>query len=695
MKKQLLIGACAFIVSGAYSQVNKFKTSAIERAIEKVSEKFIETETKVQHTASNQTQQHTSGVEKTLSTPSGSWSVIGGSQNIFGVLVSNSKPLQYNAQLNAVSFIHRSSATYSALPANNSGAIVAEISTDWGTTWDSTCVWSSSTNQGRYPQGGIYSAPGSSVMSNAYVIATGPITTGSGWQGSFYGSKQLGAGNYNNTASAAPNAMQFFPNTSATGTVLGHDHSRYSFTSTGDGKIRSMAVLSNDPSGTGTITPGDSAALLMTGSFNAGTFLWSADKFQPNFVKSSDGSFQFTGVPYMAWDSAGVIGYVVLIGALNGETLSNQGLQPVVYKTTNSGASWAQINRIDFNSPAMAETKRSIATINTNTALEIPLFYGAEGIDVTVDANGKLHIVSTIIGTSSEHPDSLGFVFSFPNGGENYRWPHTPGARPYIFDFTGDGNTAWTLRTIDSLSSEVPSSRTTGNGYSENPWDADASNSGAKVSSASRIQLSRTPDGKHIIYSWAESDTAFTNQQKKWNSIPDIKARILNINTGVLSSEVNISKLGTTPNPNIITRSMFHYMSPTASAAQNGQLTIPFTVSTSQPYAQKGSNAHWYISAKLDIAVGIKENNLQSINNSVLYPNPAENSTNLRIDLVSPGLVEVNVFNTIGQLTREIKASAQNGQNEININTQGLESGIYIVKIKIGDSQSSKKLIIK
>ncbi|MEO6305343.1 MAG: hypothetical protein ABIP51_19435, partial [Bacteroidia bacterium] len=69
------------------------------------------------------------------------WYPFTGSRNIHGVLNSFSKPLHYNPAINAVSFIHNASPTYSPSPSTTlteTGAIVAMISSDFGQTWDST-----------------------------------------------------------------------------------------------------------------------------------------------------------------------------------------------------------------------------------------------------------------------------------------------------------------------------------------------------------------------------------------------------------------------------------------------------------------------------------------------------------------------------------------------------------------------------
>lgn len=107
-----------------------------------------------------------------------------GSMNAFSYLVSQSKSLCYNAGVNAVTFIARKSPYYVASSNSNSGAIVASIAVqNLGTSWDSTVIWTSAANLGRYPQGGIYNPLGNTNKNSAYVVGMGPITGGAGWLG--------------------------------------------------------------------------------------------------------------------------------------------------------------------------------------------------------------------------------------------------------------------------------------------------------------------------------------------------------------------------------------------------------------------------------------------------------------------------------------------------------------------------------
>jgi hypothetical protein len=723
MKKQLLLSSALLISAAAISQNNaKVKPSGIVNLAEKLASKYavsaIESQNATKLNIAPSIDVVNSNAKETevanTTATSISWKLLCGSMNVVGMVLSQTKPLQYNDNLNAVSFIHRKSSSYTAFPANNSGVIVAQVSTNWGTSFDSTCLYSDASIVGRYPQGGIYNPPGNTNIANAYAVGSGPTTDGgSNWMGNFFASKQLGGANYNYTASAVPGAMQVMSNQSATyaASVGGPQLFSYGYASTDDGIQHAAAPIF------ATQQTDMRGARIAKGVFTAGVFTWTFDSIVPPSLLKTDGTRNLWTRPQMAWNEAGTVGYVLFIGALNTATASNRGYQPIVYKTTNSGATWALINTIDFNSVAMAPIKAKIATVNTNTALEIPFFNVGEGYDCTVDANNKLHIVSTIIGTARAHEDSLLYSYNFTtsiNPNDAYSWSHTPGDRPYLYDFLGDGTSAWTYKTIDSLSSEGPSFSAADPataGFAENPWDANPTN---KIQIDSRIQLSRTPNGQFITYSWAESDSNVTNGAKKWNNLPNIKTRLMDVTTGSVSAtEINVSKVAVgqgTNNPNVANRATLHYIGATSGAATTattvGSYTVeiktPFTVTNSNPYSQTTNNTTWYSTNTLSYvftgttSVGVKENsNTNSASNSIIYPNPTKDNAVLAIDVKENSTVTVAIYNLVGALVKTVTANAVVGANTINLELTNLTSGVYLANVKVGNSVSTKKLIIE
>jgi hypothetical protein len=336
MKKQLLLGTALLAAISAFPQnankraISPGKENMKSVFAQKYAAQSVEpTSSSTSNYGPQQAPSNNETAEKSAAT-SISWNLLCGSMNTYGMLVSNSKPLQYNSKLNAVSFIHRKSTSYQpSIPANsNSGNIVAEISTNWGTTWDSTCIFADATNGGRYPQGAIYNPPGNTNIANAYVVGCGPVTgagTTGGWLGNFYASKQLGT--YNNAPSTAPDAVQFLSSSLGTYTAGwgAHGFSRYGFSVTDDGKAHTLACIMNDHNA----FSGMRGVAVVKGSFTSGIPTWTTDSIIPSVVIDSLGDNTMLTDIQMAWNDAGTVGYVCIPGALQSSFRSNRNYQNI------------------------------------------------------------------------------------------------------------------------------------------------------------------------------------------------------------------------------------------------------------------------------------------------------------------------------------------------------------------------------
>lgn len=750
MKKQLLLGSALLAAISAFPQNGRTQaqpTKMVDLA-QKVARKYQATERPTETASPFQAPSSTAKTSLAANTTTASltstitvWNNFTGSENIYGMLVSNSKPIQYNDELGRISFIHRKSHTYNANPlpsaTASTGVIVAEISNSWGQSWDSTVLWSNDTYWARYPQGGIYNPTGNTDPRNAYVVGSGPVTqavVATGWVGDWFASRALdsaGHSGFNNNISGA--SMNFVTNGISPAPALTPgtfkiDFARLDFSATDDGVVRSLGTINNDPNNTtsGNLTSGYGyrGARIAKGTFSSANhnFTWTYDSIIPPVrTNTTTNSKEVFSSPHMAWNESGTIGYVWHIGSRVGATGNNIGYQPVVSKTTDGGATWTSIAGIDFNTPAMDNAVlKWIPSVKTNTALTIPLFNSSEDLDGIVDMNGKLHIVGTILGASKSHPDSLLYSYQFDNSNDNqtYSFGHTPGLRPYIFDFSGDGTGTWNAMMIDSMSSEAPGTASTDNGVSFNPWDVDPTTS-TKVDVNARIQLSRTADGKYIVYTWAETDTATTSQSVKWNISPNVKARMLNVSTGVLHpTEINITDPDANQNASVRGYAFNHYVSPKCAVSTNSAsgiaIFLPMSVSNNPSLFQLEPVTHYYSSAVLNFDnipavqppyavdyrngqyVGIAENALNSTRNSVIYPNPAKGSAVLSIDLKdNASKIEVSVMNMVGQQVKSSQTSSQIGQNNINVDLNGLSQGIYMVNVKVGGAISTKKLVVE
>lgn len=729
MKKQLLFGTALFTVMSAFSQTGRisggFTAGAVDGRKENGSRMSSVNETPVSPMygsgQTNPSNNASSAASRAVTNVN--WALLTGSSNTYGMLVNTQRPLNYNPALKAVSFVHRKSDYYQetpSIPANaKTGVIVANISTNFGATWDSTCIWANATNWGRYPQGGIYNPTGNTNIANAYVVGTGPTVANTTWSGNFYASKKLDV--FNSTPSSTPGGQVFFD--FALGSYpagqFSHGWTRNGFCSTDDGIVRAIGVLESDLQGLSTVR----GYAVSTGTFNGTGFDWRMDSLMPPCVVDGAGDKNLNPDPQMAWNQNGTIGYVVGIGARQTATLANLGMQPIIYKmdrTTNPAATWTLMPGIDFNAPVMRSAIASKSggrygmapfhILGTDT-VGVPFF---SDLDIAVDANGKLHIASTFYSASSDHPDSLNFLSTYTtsiNPSERYSWRHVNGSRPYLYDFYGDGNTFDKIL-VDSIASEGPGAASGSRGFNENQWDPTGTG-GAKLSSDSRLQLGRTPDGKHIIFSWVESDSLFTNNGFKWNNLPDIKTRALAVESGTNSSAYLLDLFGeqnmTGGDNNVRSRATLHYMSPIASDATititpagvySVDIFVPLSVTNSNPFSQLTNNSTWFGAANVTYkfpkpsTVGLTEN-AGLLGLSTVYPNPAKTSATVKVVLVESTSLDVVVMNTVGQIVKSVKTSGAVGENNVRLDLNGLASGIYMVTIKADGLSTTKKLIVE
>lgn len=758
MKKQLLLGAALLAAISAFPQQSATKYSSqdydigtymmqkYQRQINPVEKPGTAAAKKENPVYGPQENPAARSAGAAVQAPA-SWQVIATSANIYGSLVSTSRPLSYNDELNAVSFIHRISLDYTPEPppisAAKSGNIYGVFTNDWGSRWDSTAIWNDNNYWGRYPQGGLWSMPGRTCLDSAYIIASGPVTgAATGWEGSFLASKQLdsigGARNDDTAITGGPSHLFVSNSTPPFGKF---DFPRLDFQVTDDGKVHLLGFLANDVNQTGA-GYGWQGASVITGQFASGSFIWSVDTIIPDIFVNSTGSKLVWGTPHMAWNEAGDVGYVWFIGVRNprpgqGDTLSNFGYQPIVYKTTDGGASWNELPRIDFNTTAGHYDKvfEHLRGVVTDPTLGIPWFFWSEGYDGIVDRNNRLHIVSTIISHARSHPDSLNYLWQYNLNGQTYLFLHEYPFQPYIFDFTETNQGYWNVTIIDSMSTEAPGETIGSDGYDYNPWDATGGTGTDRVSADARIQLSRSPDGRYIVYTWAESDTAFTFSGYKWNSLPNVKARLAEVGVEspsqpaaltVHPNEINITSPTNTNTPPYTThprvqdRAVMHYVSPkcaviSSTASSGVAIGLPIIVSNNNnvPFKQLEQVDHFYLSANLnfdnvsnvDWPMNVCQTSKPGDNTSVqehsmlknfsLFPNPANHSAQLSFNLVNDNDVEVTVINIVGQTVDTIRQAGTRGQNNVTVDLSNLSNGVYLLNVKAGEAKITTRLLVQ
>ncbi|MDR1005600.1 MAG: Omp28-related outer membrane protein [Bacteroidales bacterium] len=90
------------------------------------------------------------------------------------------------------------------------------------------------------------------------------------------------------------------------------------------------------------------------------------------------------------------------------------------------------------------------------------------------------------------------------------------------------------------------------------------------------------------------------------------------------------------------------------------------------------------------------ENVSGSIYQTLLYPNPAMNSTTLEISASEGSMATINVVDMLGRDVIVLGNKAlKAGNNHIEINTSALNNGVYFVRVATANGTATKKLIIK
>ncbi len=702
MNKHLLFGTAVLLSMTAFPQAGKQvkPTGIVNQAAKNVelNENLISNSV-VKNTSVNSITKPLAAA-KTSSTPASSCKKFSSSYNALGVYINGQECLQYNPQVPAVTFVQRASPNYSTVASGNSGTIVMKWTMNTGTSWDSTVIWANTTNFARYPQGGLYNPLGNTNINNAYAIAMGPTNQGAAWLGSYFASKKITTPGTN----VGGADQQYFPDTSPFGT-LGKkvDFPRYGFAYTYDGLVRGIGEICNNTNAT---TASDAPAYqsprgeaVLKGTFNAGAFVWSYDSLVPPTILRSGGSKQMTNrMADMAWNDAGTVGYVMMIGARAGTSGTTKGYQPMVYKTTNSGASWALLPVQDFMTPQFKGLVDRMWATASNTNLAVPFFSSDEGLDMAVDVNNNLHIVTTVVGSYSNHSDSLEYTSSW--GTEKYSFPYGSFGYPTIYDFYTTSSGGWNYHIVDSMATEGPSGVSTGGGFANNPWGA----SGAYIDA--RIQISHSPDRKKMFYSWTETDTS-TVSNLHWNAFPDIYMRGFDVTIDKVTKRQNVTGGVTLPN-NADQSAYWHLMANRAITTNSVLNTneIPFTISYNGSNDITVETSHYYLKGasftQTDFTINpLRPVGVQSLANNtpnyevVAYPNPASGSTTISVKLKEVKNFEINIYNTVGALIQTMNVNGQIGNNDVTLDISKLSAGVYFYNVKADNSVITNKLIVE
>ena len=579
------------------------------------------------------------------------------SYNAFGLLVSSSHCLTADQALNAVMFTHRISQDWPADANVASGYGEYSWSTNYGTTWDSS-YFADQTSLGnkrfRYPSGAIINPAGNTNVANALNVATGPYTSGTNWDGYF--------GNYQMMVNGAGSSTSIFDNGVGTPALA---FPRISITSYDDSSAWVSGGFYTDP----IAATGYLGSNLMKGKWDGTALTWSFDSILPNFHQDATGANDSWTQSFVGFSPNGQIGYQVFFGVDGSATTSQtRTFSPITYKSTNGGATWNLLPVNDFSTiPAI-----STYLIPASDGNLKPFFDQSQGADIVVDNNGELHIVCTISSGSSDDNDSLGYTWTLT--GQNGTT-----AQHYIYD-VHTSPTGWDAWLIDSLMTTTSTNNTI---------FVDGSTGGAFATDA-RIQMSHTTDRSKLFFAWVDTDPLALAGE---NALPDLKAVGYDLVTGF---KTPVTQFTTSQD------FYFHYVSNVTLVSGN-----TYSIGVTNSIDRNGSHDvittfdhYFYEGCKFNTSdftvqfVGVNEQaaNFGSLN---IYPNPAKDQINLNVNMVSGENVSFQITNSLGQVVLVENRSLVNGNNNVQLNTSKLTSGVYFVTITSETSKVTSKIVIQ
>jgi len=613
--------------------------------------------------------------------------------------------LNYNPDLNTVLFVSPVSADWH-FAGKSQWAIQATWHNLTNNTWDSAIIYNDSLNIKRpaFSGGVMYNPTGNVSLANAYIVGTGPWQDSLGvWKGVWY--------------NAIKPQHQFIPANDNNTHLLGNlpfDTTAFlnADMQQAGNKIVVAGILNNPNDSTKNTQRG---GVIGRADFSGGLPNWSSDTLIPGFYKSLGKGYMSNSFR-IAFGPDQQTGYAVFIGRTNYAVVNNtchdttgHMMAPVVYKTTNGGATWTSVlantKNLAYEHP---ECLKNVFDPVTHLQLSNFSFfyspYGLEhGIDLTVDVNGVLHLVG-VVGASpynGNHPDSL-TTFKY-----NKQWDYS-NYHPLIWDFMTDG-TDWNTLFVDSiLTSPVGYNPALDTTASYGLWKGKQGYLGY----GARIQVARSVDGKVLFYSWADSDPNVLGTNATgatYNSNPSVLMKAYNVITNMVSA-TNSSGTYNCYFPVVSDIAIGTYGSGSMQVPfvyQNARVTNGLIFDGTKPVDYYESCATFNLTSDIilnaqifnppnvctsidSIYVGIdNQNNLDD--RLSIYPNPVSNSLYIAVNNVK--INEVNIYDVLG---KEINYKILNViQNNMQIDASSLSNGVYFIYVKTSKNSYTKKFIVQ
>jgi hypothetical protein len=98
---------------------------------------------------------------------------------------------------------------------------------------------------------------------------------------------------------------------------------------------------------------------------------------------------------------------------------------------------------------------------------------------------------------------------------------------------------------------------------------------------------------------------------------------------------------------------------------------------------------------EVDWCVGIKDLRSSEVGLSIrINPNPFNSKTTLEIELETPGVLEITIFNHFGQAVDHFVHEGWKGLNRIPWHAGSLPAGVYVCRVRAVGRTASIKMVI-
>lgn len=567
---------------------------------------------------------------------------IGKSSNIYSVLLEEQRDLDYNNETGTYAFTFRADPDTYPSANGNSGAIVTATSQD-GETWTDTWLINTA-DKGRYPSGIVFSPEGNADPAEAIIVGVGPVSTDT-WTHNFFASSKINGDDLD---------LQLIEKDAS---VSGSQLVRNGLTATTDGFVHVVASKWED---NGSQVATELSMNVWNGEYNGSTFDWEEVDIPVDLAERADGTVKQLWSFGTAWSNDGSIGYIWLKGI--SDEVEN-GYQPIVFKSTDQGEDWEEIEIILEDNEALAEYLTPTNKFNG------PVWPYVTELDGVVDKNGNLQMFINTTSASTTHPDSSNYVYS--------------NALNYVYNLVIDDDGVQEVVFVDSImASDVPADSEFG--------------LGGVVGWGARLRASRTTDGSAVFAVWTDSQTP--EDFGGVNGAPNIKA----------AGRMVDGDFNDFPVTNFTADDLyggFYYFINVGQISKIADNEVHIPITTSLTPLEFGSGeelttaTHSFVKGvKFPWTVGVGIDKLEEVNSFTVgqnTPNPFTGGTTIELVSAVSAPVIVEVSNLMGQLIYTLSPGTINNNMKVELPGNDLKSGVYFYTVTIGNDKISKKMLVK